>query len=208
MERAQWVRVWKRHVKSAAFLLRGPTKCWKKTVWRLQLRSKLWSSETTTVLRSKSSSRLPMRTLLPTWKGSWREWDPKEDGAMRRCKCSSRPSTGRKWSTRSFSSEMPPPTPSTKCQWKDQTEVNHIGTVMGSLPQIWTFNWPVSDLKMRLLTPSIWMLLTPSETSVLRLAESQPPSTSTLPTSLMNSLHSSLSRFWPWLRRGKERCLT
>ena len=149
-----------------------------------------------------------MRTLLPTWKGSWREWDPKEAQEMRQCKCSSRPSIGRKWSTRSSSSEMPPPILLTKCLEKERAKVNPIGTVMGSLPQIWTFNWPVSNQKMRLLTPSTWMLPTPSETSVLRLAESQPPSTSTLPTSPMSSLHSSLSKFWPWLRRGKERDLT
>ena len=157
---------------------------------------------------SKSSSRLPMRILLPTWKDSWREWLRAEAGAMRRCKCFSRLSTGRKWSTRSYSSEMPLPTPLMKCQWKDQTGVNPIGTATGSLPQIWTFNWPGLNLKMRLLTPSTWMLLTPSETSVLRLAESQPHSTSTLPTSPMSSLHSSYSRFWLWLRRGKERGLT
>ena len=149
-----------------------------------------------------------MRTLLLTWKGSWREWDPKEAQEMRRCKCSSRPSTGRKWLTRSFSSAMPHLIEMMKCQEKERAKVNPIGTVMGSLPQIWTFNWPASNLKMRLLTPSTWMLLTPSETSVLRQAESQPPSTSTLPTSPMSSLHSSLSKFWPWLRRGKERDLT
>ena len=149
-----------------------------------------------------------MRTLLPTSKGSWREWDPKEEQEMRQCKCSSRPSIGRKWSTRSSSSEMPPPILLTKCLEKERAKVNPIGTVMGSLPQIWTFNWPGSNQKMRLLTPSTWMLPTPSETSVLRQAESQPPSTSTLPTSPMSSLRSSLSKFWQWLRRGKERDLT
>ena len=140
-------------------------------------------------------SQLPTKALLLTSKDSWREWSQVEDGSMRLCKCSSRPSTGRKWSTRWSSSEMPPPTLLTKCQEKERAKVNPIGTVMGSLPQIWTFNWPVSDPKMRLLTPSTWMLLTPSETSVLRLAESQLHSTSTLPTSPMSSLRSSLSRF-------------
>ena len=204
MQQAQWVRVWKKHVKSAVILLWEPTKCWKRTKWRLWLRSKLWSSETTAVLMSKSSNRLPMRAPLPTWKGSWREWDPKEAGAMRRCKCSSSQSTENKWSTRSSSSEMLRPTPLKKCLEKEHTKVSPIGTVMGSPPQICGFNWPASDLKMRRFTRSTWMLATHLKTSALRLVVRQPHSTSTLPTSQKSSLHSSWSKFLQWLARGRE----
>lgn len=177
MQRVQWVRVWKKHVKFAVFLLREPTKCWKITKWKLQLKSKLWYSETTTALRSKLLNQLPMRTLLPTWKDSWREWDPKEVQAMKQWKCSSRRSTEKKWLTKWSSLGMPHQIPLTKCLERGQLKVNHIGTVMDSLPQIWHNRWPVLRQKKLLPILFTWMLLTPSEILALRQAESQPHST-------------------------------
>ena len=163
MERAQWVRAWKRYVKSAAFHFKGPIKCWNIAMWRLQSRSKLWSSETTTVPMIRYCSQLPTKALRLTSKDSWREWIQAEDGAMKRCKCSSRPSTRRRWLTRSFLSATLHIIEMMKYPLREVTGVNPIGIAMVSSLQIWHNKWTNLYLKKCLYTRYTWIMLRTSE---------------------------------------------